>query len=179
MPKSGNRTSQQDLDDIWLRATNANNFSQLTYLLKLVTALNANDSRPGFLAYRHGKGKAITKDEDIHPLNGSILDSVAAILVQQHEVVAACYTSNKVAVVVAETDPNPSTDTDVLVESPSPGSHTFYPLQLAAVSNPDFGDFKSVDVKPNANLHNLHIRNKGVGFWKIVQDKFEWCCVLM
>ena len=177
MPKSGNRISRQDLDDIWLRAKDANNFSQLTYLLKLVTALNASDSRPGSLAYHHGKGRAITKDEDIHPLNGSILDSVAAILVQQHEVVAACYTSNKVAVVVAETDPNPSTDTDVLVESPSPGSHTFYPLQLAAVSNPDFGDF--LDVKRNANLHNLQIRNQEEGFWSEVRDKFEWYCVLM
>lgn len=113
-----------------------------------------------------------------HSQNVTILDSIVAILVQQHEVVAACYISDKVSVVVAETDPSPSTDTDILVESPPPGSHELHTLELAAVSNPDFNSPDNANL--NANLHNLQILtdSKQMNLWNNVRS-FEWYCVFM
>ena len=77
----------------------------------------------------------------------------------------ACYTSDIVSVVVAETDPNPSKVTDLddfatdLDEVPSPDPRTYYPVKLAAVSNPDFNSSGfECESQLNANLHNLQIQ---------------------
>ena len=181
MPKSQEGKGRLNYNELLSNANDADTFSQLTYLLHLVTALNSNDNlRSGFHEYRYGEGKAIARDEgSLHSLSVTLLDSVVAILVQQHEVVAACYASDKVSVMVVETDPNPSTDddSDVLVESPLPGSHTFYPLQLAAISNPDFNS--SNNAKLNANPHNLQIQTNGENLWTRVRDSHMWYCVLM
>jgi hypothetical protein len=206
MSKLQTRKSTPKHDNLLQGAKNASDFSQLTYLLHLVTALNSNNPQSGFHEYqvRDRERKATAQAEaSFHPLNVTLLDSIAAILVQQHEVVAACYTSDKVSVVVVETDPNPSIDhdiddvlvespppgsqtfypstdrdVDVLVESPLPGSHTFYPLQLAAVSNPDFRN-SSNNAKLNANQHNLQIQTIGDNLWTSVRDLNKWYCVLM
>jgi hypothetical protein len=171
MPKS---QKKKDIQALLQEAEDASPFSLLTYLLQAVTTLNSIDNlQSGFQAKdRH----VVAKDEpSSHSLNFTLLDSIVAILVQQHEVVAACYTSDQVSVVVAETDPNPSTDLDVPVESPSPGSHTFYPLQLAAVANPDFKP--SYFVIDSANQHNFQILPKGQDLWPRIK-KFKWFCAL-
>ena len=134
------------------KAENASPFSQLTYLLHLVTAINVNDnlqSQASFYEDSDDKGKVFASDESFsHSCNVTVLDSVVGILVQQHEVVAAGYTSD--SVVVMETDPNPPTDDDsnVLVESLPPGPHTLYPLQIAA----DFEARRSVIYFPGSHV---------------------------
>lgn len=148
-------------------------FSQLTYLLHIVTSLNSNDNlKPGYNNRGLGAKKAI---DPLHSLHVTVLDSIAAILVQQHEVVAACFTSDAVSVMVAETNPIPSDNDDVTVlES---GSHVLHPLQLAAISNPDFNP--TVTVKPTNNSHNLQILANGKNLWTSVRDLNKWYCVLM
>lgn len=154
----------------------ASAFSKLTYLLQLVTAINSNDNfRSGFKYQEKARNEA---SESSHLLLGAtLLDSIVAILVQRYEVVAACHTSDKVSVVVAETDPNPSTDLDS-DESPAPGSHTYYPLRLAAVSNPDFND---INLQSNKNPHSLHFENTvtGENLWTSVRDSCKWHCAFM
>ena len=173
---------KRNLNDHSRNAQDANIFSQLTYLLHLVTYINSNDKHlSSFHKNRRtgSRGNAISKDDAFHPLNSTILDSIAAILVQQHEIVAACYTSDYVSVMVAETDPNPSTDLEVPVKSPlSAGSHRFYPLHLAAISNPNF----NIIVSDNANPHNLQIQSDqsdGANLWTMVRDTCQWYFVLM
>lgn len=156
----------------------ASAFSKLTYLLQLVTAINSNDNfRSGFKYQEKARNEA---SESSHLLLGAtLLDSIVAILVQRYEVVAACHTSDKVSVVVAETDPNPSTDLDS-DESPAPGSHTYYPLRLAAVSNPDFNSsYSKSKPKLNANLHNLQTQPIGDNLWTKVRDSCRWRYVFM
>jgi hypothetical protein len=156
----------------------ANSFSQLTYLLHLVSAINAKDGlSSGFDEYHRAEGNASDEDDvSPHLLNITVLDSMVAVLVQQHEVVAACYVSDTVSVIV-EADPNPSTDVEVIVESPLPGCHTLYPLQLAAVSNPDFNSSKNA--KLNKNPHQLRIQTNGESFWERVRDSNKWYFVFM
>jgi hypothetical protein len=76
-------------------------FSQLTYLLHLITTLNCDENLPSSL---HREALAIASASD--PPGFTVLESIAAILVQQHEVVAACYTSDEVSVIAAETAPS-------------------------------------------------------------------------
>jgi hypothetical protein len=76
----------------------ANPFSQLTFLLRLVTSLNLNQKLESTFEREFN---ARASDPAF-----SFLDSVAAILVQEHEVVAACYISNDVSV-IAVNDPPP------------------------------------------------------------------------
>jgi hypothetical protein len=174
MPESQEGKSLQDLLS---KAEEANTFCQLTYLLRLVTAINSNDNlHSSFHDCRNRSPEGM--ENSSHSQNVTILDSIVAILVQQHEVVAACYISDKVSVVVAETDPSPSTDTDILVESPPPGSHELHTLELAAVSNPDFNSPDNANL--NANLHNLQILtdSKQMNLWNNVRS-FEWYCVFM
>jgi hypothetical protein len=173
MYESQEGKSQQDLLS---KAEEANTFSQLTYLLRLVTAINSNDNLHSSFPERRNKRPEGMEDSS-RSQNLTILDSIVAILVQQHEVVAACYTSDKVSVVVAETDPTPSTDTEILVESPPPGSHELYTLELAAVSNPDFNS--SANANLNANPHNLQILTEGKNLWTNVRDSYEWYNVFM
>jgi hypothetical protein len=175
--------SQQQRDTLLQTAKDANSFSQLTYLLHLVTAINSNDNlQSGFKYHRHGRGKGGDddrgEDRDI-----TLLDSIVAILVQEYEVVAACYTSDKVSVVVAaKTDPNSSTDFDELAsdsEEPPDSPASYYPLQLAAVSNPDFnGNSPESESNLNAN-HNLQIQTTGKNLWTTVRDSWKWHCVFM
>jgi len=177
MPESQEGKSQQDLLS---KAEEANTFSQLTYLLRIVTAINSKDNlHSSFHECRNSLRSPEGMEDSSHSQNVTILDSIVAILVQQHEVVAACYTSDKVSVVVSETDPSPSTDTDILVESPPPGSHELYTLELAAVSNPDFNSSDNANL--NANPHNLQILtdSEGKNLWTYVRDSFEWYCVFM
>jgi len=176
MPESQEGKSQQHLLS---KAEEANTFSQLTYLLRLVTAINSNDNLHSSFHECHNSRPPEGMEDPSHSQNITILDSIVAILVQQHEVVAACYTSDKVSVVVAETDPSPSTDTDILVESPPPGSHELYTLELAAVSNPDFNSSDNANL--NENPHNLRILtdSEGKNLWTNVRDSFEWYYVFM
>jgi hypothetical protein len=182
MPKPQGRKKRRNpsRDTLLRKAKDANTFSQLTYLLHLVTAINSNDKLQTSFQYHQGLGKARDKasseSQDVIPL-----DSIVAILVQEHEVVAACYTSDKVqAVMVAETDPNPSTDLDELAtdsdESPAPGSQLIYPLRLAAVANPDYNSSNS---GLNENPHNLHIETTGKNLWTRVRDSYKWHCAFM
>lgn len=160
----------------------ASAFSKLTYLLQLVTAINSNDNfRSGFKYQEKARNEA---SESSHLLLGAtLLDSIVAILVQRYEVVAACHTSDKVSVVVAETDPNPSTDLDELATDsdesptpPTPGPQLIYPLRLAAVANPDYNSSNS---GLNNNPHNLHIETTGENLWTRVRDSYKWHCACM
>ena len=174
MSESQGRISKKEL--LW-NAEDAGDFSQLTYLLQLVLTLNLNDNLQSSCHRHKNRGrKATLRDEQ--SLNVTLLDSIVAILVQQHEVVAACYSSDKITVMVAETDPSTSTDPlDTFVESPIPGqSYKFYPLTLAAVSNPDFN---SSLPESNNNPHNLQVLATGEDLWIGVRDSYRWYCALM
>jgi hypothetical protein len=144
------------------RAGPANSFSQLTYLLRLVTTLNFNDNlRSSF----QRKGSA--KDPEF-----TLLDSVAAILVQEHEVVAVCYTSDsKISVMASEMDAIPHTDVEVEVEVPP---DTFRSIQLAALSNPEYHD----ELSNNRNPHKVQIQEEGESLWEKVRDADDrgWYC---
>lgn len=172
-PKPQGRKNRRNpsRDTLLRKAKDANHFSQLTYLLHLVTAINSNDKVQTSFQYQQGPGMA-SRDK--------ALDSIAAILVQEHEVVAASYISDKVQVMVAETDPNPSTDLDELCtdseESPAPNPQLLFPLQLAAVSNPDYNSSNS---GLNENPHNLHIETTGKNLWEKVRDSCKWHCAFM
>ena len=75
-------------------------FTQLTFLLHLVTSINLNQN--GISTLKR-ESNARTSDQTLF---FTFLDSVAAILVQEHEVVAACHISNDVSV-IAVNDPPP------------------------------------------------------------------------
>ena len=172
MPKSRENKLRFDYTKLLDEGKPASSFSQLTYLLHLVTALNSNDNlQSAFFTYRRGEGKPNIEGDSLNSLHVSLLDSIAAIFVQQHEVVAAAYTSDKVMVV--ETNPNPLTD-DIDVSLP-PHSQIF-PLKLAALSNPDFNPPK--DVQSNGIAHNLQIQAIGSNLWtNVVKNK--WYYALM
>jgi len=149
----------------------ASDFSQLTYLLHLITTINSEDNlRSSFQL--DVESACATSD----PEKFTLLDSITAILVQKHEIVAACYTSDKVvSVITAEDDTIPATDVEIddpaqpnALSAPYP--RTFYSLQLAAVSNPEFPNKKkgNPDTR-NRNLHSLQIQT-GVNYWPNVKD---------
>lgn len=160
------------------RQTNdATPFSQLTYLLRLITLLNSDENLvSGFES--NEATVPVASDE----LGFTLLDSIAAILVQNHEVVAACYTSDKVSVIAAETDSDviPASDVDVEldcevhVQSSSLGSHMYHPIQLAAFSNPDFSE----NLDTSNHIHNVRIQTVGENLWPKVQ-MCEWYYAFM
>ena len=172
----------------WLilqNAKDANTFSQLTYLLHVISCINLNDKDGSGFQYG-GKARDEASESSQPLVNVTLLDSIVAILVQRYEVVVACYTSDIVSVVVAETDPNPSKVTDLddfatdLDDVPSPDPHTYYPFKLAAVSNPDFNSSGfECESQLNANLHNLQIQTTGENLWTRVRDTYKWYCVFM
>jgi hypothetical protein len=150
----------------------ASDFSQLTYLLHLITTINSEDNLRSSFEQELEKSACATSD----PEKFLLLDSITAILVQRHEIVAACYTSDKVvSVITAEDDSVPATDVEI--DDPAqPGSlsssypRTFYALQLAAVSNPEFPNKKKGNPDTgNRNLHSLRIQ-AGVNLWPKVKD---------
>ena len=98
---------------VWTGPSNTTNaFRKLTYLLHVISSINSNDKDGS--GFQYGGKARDEASESFQPLvNVTLLDSIVAILVQQYEVVAACYTSDMVSVVVAETDPNPSKATDI------------------------------------------------------------------
>lgn len=154
------------------KAAEATPFSQLTYLLHLITSLNFDeDLRSSFNK---------ESNDDVADLPGfTLLESIAAILVQRHEVMAVCYTSDEVSVVAANTDTiGPATDVDVDVPLPPSDSHTFHPLQFAALSNPDFSSSGNSTTK--YNLHNVQIQTEGENLWTKVQGEPRgWYCAFM
>jgi hypothetical protein len=152
-------------------------FSQLTYLLSLITSLNLDENLTSSFQRRATRA---SNDTALNSLGFTLLDAIAAILVQKHEVVAACYTSDKVAVIVADTDVIPNTDIEVPVLSPSSGSHTFHPLQLAAISNPRFPSLKNLNSSTSkcSIPHNVQIQTEGENFWTKVRD-YEWYSAFM
>ena len=160
------------------QAKEASSFSQLTYLLRIVTVINSYNDSTSLSNFRHRDGEDIGPSSASHLLNLTVLDAIAAILVQKHEVVAACYTSEKVTVLIAETEANPGTDQDdnSSLGSLLPGAHTLHPLHLAALSNPDFG---SNSATLNTNTHNLQIQTKGNNLWAKIRDSYKWYCVLL
>jgi len=175
--------------------SDANAFTQLTYLLHVVTALNSDRNLESTFPSHEQQANYELSPSD------TALDSMVAILVQEHEVVAASFISEE-QVVVVETDPSPSPDidvsntstdidvsatsTDIDVSNTStdidvdvvpflPGSHSLYPLQLAAVSNPDFNS--SYDTESELP-HKLRIQPDGKDLWPKIRDNYMWHCVL-
>jgi hypothetical protein len=144
----------------------ASNFSQLTFLLRLVTLINFEENLGSSFTK---KGCASASDSDSA---FALLDSIAAILVQEHEIVAACYTSDTVSVVFSESEsdslpgPRPETDVDVVVDFPSDGFKT---LNLAALSNPAYKE----ELSNNQNLHKVQIQTEGETFWENIRDAPE------
>lgn len=182
MPKT-DRKNWQERDALLNRATKASEFSELTYLLRVVTALNPHNELPSaFTEYRHQRREVTNTTSDVANLNFTVLDSIATILVQEHEVVAACFATDSKSVVVAETDPQLSIDTndsDAPAEPLPPSSHDVYPLRLATVSNPDFNSSNDGESNLNTNVHGLRIQPEGENLWTKVWDVNKWYCVLM
>ena len=143
-------------------------FSQLTFLLRLVTSINLVENL-----------KSTFKRSD--PAF-TFLDSVAAILVQEHEVVAACYTSKDVLVVIPTTVNNlPKIDSDDLgpptdIDVPNQEIPLDIHPSFAVVSNPRFDN----KLDHNANLHKVHLQT-GESLWERVQQGTErgWYCAFM
>jgi hypothetical protein len=162
-------TQKNNKEQLIANATNITPFSQLTYLLHMITLLNADydlqsSFEPGGISYNDDA----TSDSDSVGL--APLEAMAAILVQDHEVVAACYTSDRVSIVASTTNLNafPATDVDDGVDVDRPSSlDKLHCLQLAAHANPDFAHPGRLDTN---NLHNLQIEIKGEDLWRDVQD---------
>jgi len=153
------------------KANDATPFSQLTYLLQLITSLNFDENLSSSF---HRAENAYHDDVASDSVGFTPLDSIAAILVQQHEVVAACYTSDQVSVIAADTIP--ATDIEVGQSPFASGSHTCHSLQLAALSNPDFSCSGHLDT---SNLHNVQIETEGEDLWTKVQGSSRWYCAFM
>jgi len=149
------------------KAKGANPFSQLTYLLRLVTTLNFDENlRSSFKR----KGNASAPGSEF-----TLLDSVAAVLVQDHEVIATCYTSDSDTIsVVAEKDDFPQTDVDVDVDMPP---DAYWSIQVAALSNSEYTD----ELADNQNPHKVQIQPEGVSLWEKVRDTETrgWYCGFM
>jgi hypothetical protein len=159
---------KEDEEKLMEKAKGANYFSQLTYLLRLVTTLNFEGNlRSSF----ERKGNASAPDPEF-----TLLDSVAAILVQEHEVVAVCYTSDRISVMASEFDAIPHTDVEVDVDIPP---DAFQSIRLAALSNPEYHD--TVDLDNNQNPHKVQIQPEGESFWENVRDAKNrgWYCGFM
>lgn len=153
-------------------AKDATSFSQLTFLLELITSLNSDRNCPSSFQ-READACNVATDSVPDDLDFSHLDSLAAILVQEHEIVAACYTSNRVSVISVENETIPGTDVEVEDDAPVPrqsqsSSDKFcHSLSLAAVANPDF--LTNSDTKSDRNLHNVQI-DVGVDLWTTIHD---------
>ena len=151
------------------KANDATSFSQLTYLLQLITSINADEGLPPSALYK----EAIKFNEtDPNPQGFTVLDSIAAILVQNHEVVATCYTSDEVSVIVTELDA--ITPTDIETYDSSSGSpldsNAIHPLQMAVLSNPEYPSSDSAKLDTGeCNLHNVRIEPEGENLWTKVQ----------
>ena len=107
------------------------------------------------------------------------LDAVASILVLDDEVTAACYISEAITVVVtnqlcAETDLDTPLDSFPALSTP----RALYPLQVAAVSNPQFKHNLTGNAsKTNPNPHRLRALGSedAKDFWpELMKD--EWHC---
>jgi hypothetical protein len=170
---STQRKSRQS-EDVQKHSEEANEatpFTQLTYLLRLVTSLNFDRNLRSSFKRNYN---ASASDPGF-----TVLDSVAAILVQKHEVVAACHTSDTLSVMAAEivTPAIPRTDIDVYIDDDVP-SKTFpgQSLRLAALSNPD----TSEKLDNNSNPHKIQVQTKGENLWEKVEGTQNgWYCAFM
>lgn len=149
-----------------------NDFSKLTFLLYLVRTSNLNDNLSVGSEKIDWRVRSGNGDKDMTTLN-----AIAAILAQEHDVVAVCYNSDylKVSVVVAETDPaiDPGSEIGVDIDSKigQPGSEMLYPSKVAALSDPS--------PKLDLNVKNTHgptLLTPGTGLWAEVRDKCQWYC---
>lgn len=156
------------------KAKDTSSFSKLTFLLSLVTTINTEES---LLTSFHPRaiGAARADQSDF-----TILDCIAAILVQEHEVVAVCFTSDNVSVVAAETSIPGFPATDVVVPhdvESDDSEHYTHPPQFAALCNPDYST-NSDDCK--GDLHNIRIESIGENLWARVQGNSNgWYCAFM
>jgi len=105
------------------------------------------------------------------------LDAITAILVQEHEIVAACYTSDSetVSVISTETDDIPLTDIDVdelLLRDNDVNipSEKFRTLRLAVLANPDFKD----ELKNNRNPHKVQIQTGKSRWQNVLKSPRGW-----
>ena len=154
-------------------------FTQLTFLLHLVTSINLNQN--GISTFKR-ESNARASDQTLF----TFLDSVTAILVQEHEVVAACHISNDVSVIAVNDPPpkiddenplpqnydsdNPPTGIDVNVDVPS---DIFPSFAAISTGNPHVSD------KMEHN-ENVKVRTGGESLWKKVQGtKRGWYCAFM
>ena len=153
-------------------------FSQLTFLLCLVTSINLIENlKSTFKRLRDSNACASGSDPAF-----TFLDSVAAILVQEHEVVAACYTSKDVSAVIPTTvNDLPKIDSDDLgpptnIDVPNQEIPLDIHPSFAVVSNPRFDN----KLDHNANLHKVHLQT-GESLWERVQQGTErgWYCTFM
>lgn len=164
--QAGAKTNQQ-AEEIPL----LDRFTNITLLLRLVVLLNQNN--PVFRFF-HGDTRSTKIEEE---RNFDPLDSVASILVLDDEVIAACYISKAVTVVVAN-QPSAETDLDLDIFPALGTSHLLYPLQVTAISNPQFKQNTTGNAyRSNPNPHQLRALSSthGEDFWPNVQ-RDEWFC---
>jgi len=147
----------------------ADDFSKLTLLLRLVLQLNQESP-----AIPHYPGTSPVKLDEDHMLHLGVLDALSAILVQDHEVLALLFSKRRVTVVIENSD---AITLEIPVEhQTAPGSKTLYPPKVVAITNPDFSANKIL--KPSTITHKLQVLDKGNNLWPLV-SKYEWHFAMM
>lgn len=167
-------------------------FTMLTLLLRLVVILrhaNGDASVHGFsenAAITHDPERQLKKlDPDFTPL-----EAVSAVLVKDHEVIAACYQGKGQVnlTVLADSGGVPQDsqhrggdkNNPVYIEDQSDDlcfptkvfeRNSTIPLTISALANPH-----SREGKANAPCHNLRVVNKGRDYWPDIKED-PLCCI--
>jgi len=139
-------------------------FGKLSLASQLISAINVeNGHRSPFTMENDPK----VPGEMVAP------EAVVAVLLQEHDVLAACYRSSD-QVVETNSGTDPAFDIDV-PEDERPEVKDLHALNLVVISNPDF----NVPPDPNSpNPHKLTVVPEGYSYWGDVR-RYEWCCALM
>ncbi len=109
-----------------------NEFGILTLLLRLLVILKNRDGDASIFGFAESEAGGRHADLVIHEPDFALLDSISAITVQQHEIVAACYQEH----------PLPP---DVAVPDLSEGADYLKPYPAATLANFDIGQNCSTD----------------------------------
>jgi hypothetical protein len=170
-------------------------FTNLALLLRLLAFLNSEDS-----SKNGNPSLSPTLNSTLRPRAHSIenkglspLEAAAAILVQQHEIIATTYSGKSVLVSHSKSDPDPNqsassgTDLDVPATDPLPTTVTdsgekleIRAMKFAAVPNPDEMMNAEMGGKKDGlklNPHNLRVLRKGSNLLDKIK-KYEWAFAL-
>jgi hypothetical protein len=166
-------------------------FTKLILLLRLVIILrhaNGDASLDSF-----AENAAITLGSEVQPVNPEFeaSDAISAILVQNHEIVSACYLTNDLVKYTVLEDGG-----DVLQahmqhqenDSDAPGNIDGFPteytkpepkapLVVAAMANPDQSS-SSKGLLGKGNFHNLRVVPEGLSRWPDIKNNSSYCITM-